>query len=170
MAKTVETPAEAKDQLWKHLDTGRVCMLWATDDGHHPQPMTMFADEDNGAVWFITSAETDLAQSVAAGAPARMIFMSEKQDYQASLQGTLKIVPEKDKLDELWNVAVAAWFPHGREDPTVRLMRFDPTEAAIWASQSNVVLVGIKILNAGLRDGHSNPDVGTHQVINLSTA
>lgn len=170
MAKTVETRTETIKQLWSQLDKGRVCMLGITGTDQHPQPMTLFADEDAGAVWFITSADTDLAQATTPAAAAQMVFMSDKQDYQTSLKGTLEIVQSDEKLDDLWNVAAAAWFEHGRKDPAVRLMRFTPAEAAIWASQSNAVLVGIKMLNAGLRDGEDHPDIGTHHVVDLRAA
>ena len=74
------------------------------------------------------------------------------------------------KLDELWSVAAAAWFEKGREDPHIRLVRFMPDQAAIWASETSRVLVGLKMLRAGMTKGTSKPDVGVHRVIAFESA
>lgn len=132
--------------------------------------MTLFADKEARLIWFITASDTDLAGSLTQRAPARMTFNAQGQDYQASLRGSLEVVKDDAQLDALWNIAVAAWFEGGRDDPKVRLLRFNPEEAAIWASDKSTVKVGLKLLNAGLRDGASDPDVGVHHVIAFDKA
>lgn len=170
MAKKVETEADAKEQLWSQLDDGRISMLSVPGSGQLPQPMTHFVDREAGCLWFISSAETDLVQAVNAVTSGLLVFMAPSQDYQASLGGRLEIVPDEEKLDALWNVAVAAWFEKGRDDPSVRLLRFVPDEAAIWASEGSRVLVGLKMLRAGLTEGEDHPDVGVHTFIDFNKA
>lgn len=167
MARQIETDQEAREQLWKQLQRGRIAMLWIPDSGQHPQPMSIFPEEDANAIWFITSSGSDLAKAVGHGAEARMTFVPSAQDYHASLEGALEVVHDGAKIDALWSTPVAAWFEGGREDPTVRLLRFTPAEAAIWASQSNPVLVGMKMLRAGLKKDAGPPDVGVQRVIDL---
>ncbi|SDO75629.1 General stress protein 26 [Lutimaribacter pacificus] len=170
MAKQVETDTDAKQQLWKRLEGSRISMLGVTGAAQHSQPMTHFADREAGVLWYITSGETDLAAAVGGGADASVIFMAPEEDYQAAVTGRLETVTDADKLDALWNVAVAAWFAGGRDDPQVRLLRFTPDEASIWASQANRVLVGLKLLRAGTRDGAPEPDVGVHRVVSFGRA
>ncbi|MGR3512017.1 MAG: pyridoxamine 5'-phosphate oxidase family protein [Paracoccaceae bacterium] len=170
MAKQVQSTDEAKKQLWSQLDDGRISMLSVPGSGQLPQPMTHFADRGAECLWFVTSAETDLVAALDAESSAQLVFMSPRQDYQASLTGRLEVVPDDDKLDELWNVAIAAWFEGGRSDPTARLLRFVPDEAAIWASDGNKVLVGLKMLRAGLTEGAEHPDVGVHTFIDFNKA
>ena len=170
MADKVQTDQDARAQLWERMEQGRVSMLWVEGSGQHPQPMTHYPDATDGAIFFITSSETDLAKAVGDGATARMTFQPPEGDYQASLRGDLKIVNDEDRLNAFWSVGVAAWFEHGRDDPTLRLMRFRPTEAAIWASQSSRILVGLKVLNAGLRDGEAMPDISVHRVVSFANA
>lgn len=145
-------------------------MLWAKDSGQHPQPMTHFVDEAGAAVWYITSAETDLAQAVALGTEGGLTVVSENQDYHASLKGRMEFVQDSDKLDELWSIPAAAWFKEGREDPTIRLLRFIPSEASIWASEDNVLLVGLKLIRAGVSRGADQPDIGVHHVLHFAAA
>ena len=170
MAKRAESDSETKEQLWSELEKGFASMLRVRGGDQHPQPMTHFADREAGLVWFITSSETDLAQTVGDGVDAGMTFISRSQDYHASLKGRLEIVENDAKLDELWSVPVAAWFEYGREDPSIRLMRFRPAEAAIWTSDANRLLVGLKLLRAGMTEGADEPDVGVHRIVEFDTA
>ena len=170
MAKQTENRTEAIDQLWSQLDKTRVSMLWVPGTDQHPQPMTHFANPDANAIWFITSSDTDLAVAVGSGASGRLVLVGKSQDYHASLFGELTFSRDDAKLDSLWSTPAAAWFEKGREDPTVRLLKFTPDEASIWASQSNSVLVGLKLLRAGMQEDQSEPDVGVHHILNMSVA
>jgi general stress protein 26 len=170
MAKKTTTDDDARQQLWTQLEKGRVSMLWVRNSPQHPQPMTHFPDREAGVLWFISSSETDLVAETGAGADAALTFVSDGQDYHASFEGRLEVVRDDAKLDELWTTAAAAWFEDGREDPKVRLLRFTAHEAAIWASQSSMILVGLKLLRAGMTEGADHPDVGVHRVIDLKTA
>jgi len=173
MAKRAETESETKEQLWSQLDKGFACMLRVEGSDQHPQPMSHFADREAGVVWFITSSATDLARAVGDGGDgvdAGMTFISSSEDYHASIKGRLEIVENEQKLDELWSVPVAAWFEHGRDDPSIRLMRFRPAEAAIWASDANRVRVGMKLLRAGMTEGADAPDISVHHIVAFDTA
>ncbi|MFW8594094.1 pyridoxamine 5'-phosphate oxidase family protein [Cribrihabitans neustonicus] len=168
MARQTETLEDAKQQLWTQLSRGRTSMLAVAGSGQHPQPMTHFADEDGGAIWFITSSDTDLARAIGTGGRGQLCFMSKNEDYFASIEGALEVSQNNAKLDEYWSVAAAAWFEQGREDPKVTLLKFTPAEAAVWANESSAVLVGLKLLRAGLKEGESNPDVGVHHVLQMN--
>lgn len=167
MAEKTHSDDDAKEQLWRQLKDGRICMLWLPHTDQHPQPMTLYPDPEAHAIWFITSSDTDLAASVGSGSEARLTFTSKAQDYQASLTGSLDISNDRDQLDSLWSVAAAAWFEEGRDDPTIRLLKFTPKTAAVWASDSNAILVGLKLLRSGMSDEQGPPDVGVHHILNL---
>ncbi|CUH75646.1 pyridoxamine 5'-phosphate oxidase family protein [Tropicibacter naphthalenivorans] len=170
MANRPETDIEAEKQLWDQLSDTRTGMLWVQGSGQHPQPMTHFADPDSGALWFITASDTDLVAAMGEGAQAGFTLVSGSGDYHASMTGPLVPYNSDEKIDELWNFAVAAWFEKGRADETVQLIKFTPREASVWASQGNPVLVGLKMMRAAMTEGESHPDVGTHKVLHLSIA
>ena len=170
MARQTETTEEALDQLWTQLLRSRLVMLSVPESGQHPQPMTHFARRKDGAIWFITSADTDLAAAVGAGADGLMTLATTSEDYQASLKGRLEFETDQDRLDEIWTPMAGAWFEQGRDDPTVRLLKFTPSEAAVWASETNAILLGLKLLRANVTEGGSPPDVGVHHVFRFDDA
>ena len=158
---------DAADQLWSRLQDGRTGMLWVKSSDDHPQLMTHFGDQDDKAIWFISSADTDLVQGIAGRPDAGYLFATDKGDYHVSLKGALEVCDDKGKLDELWSVAIAAWFERGRDDPKVRLLRFSPAEAAVWASESNAILVGWRMVKAAMNSDATKPDVGRHMIIDF---
>ncbi|APX15563.1 general stress protein [Phaeobacter inhibens] len=169
MARQTETKDDAISQLWHQLEKRRTSMLAVRDSEQQPQPMTHFADVENGAIWFISSSDSDLVKATGLGADAQLTFVSDGQDYHASVRGPIEVSNDPDKLDELWSFAVGAWFEKGRDDPKVTLLRMTPREAAVWASQGNAVLVGLKLLRASMSETEGHPDVGVHHVLQLNT-
>lgn len=168
MARHPENEQEAAEQLWKRLEDTRAGMLWIKGSDQHPQPMSHFADEEAGVIWFITSADTDLVAALGPGAQAGFTYQSQKGDYHASITGPLVAYESDAKIDELWSPPVAAWFEEGREDDKITLLQFTPREAAIWASDANPILVGLKLMRAAMQDGEAEPNIGSHQVINFA--
>lgn len=172
MAAKPDTIADAKHQLFTRMTEDRVSMVKTVGTGRHPQPMTHFVDADEGILWFITSSETDLARAVdrLVVATGELTFMACAQDYQASVLGHLEIVFDEAKLDQLWSNEAAAWFEDGRRDATVRLLRFTPDEAMIWASEANSLLVGLKVVRHAPHSDSAGPDIGTQAVIDFNKA
>ena len=48
----------------------------------------------------------------------------------------------------MWNRFIAAWFEGGKDDPKLRLLRFDPDDAEIWLDASSGI-AGLRLLLGG---------------------
>ena len=72
-------------------------------------------------------------------------FASNRHDLFATLHGTLHVNTDRAVVERLWNPFVAAWFEGGKDDPKLRLLRFDADKAEIWLDDSSL-LAGIKML------------------------
>ena len=62
----------------------------------------------------------------------------------ATVGGRLQQDNDRAVIERLWNPFVAAWYT-GKDDPSLRLLRFDPDGAEIWLNGSSL-LAGIKML------------------------
>ena len=144
----VETEIEAK--FWKALKGDRVAMLGlvGVEEGH-AQPMSAQLLEEHqehgGPIWFFTSKDTDLARTLGESHRAHIHFASKGHELFASVHGTLWSDNDRATIDRLWNRFVAAWFPGGKDDPKLLLLRFDPDRAQVWLNE-NSVFAGIAIL------------------------
>jgi len=140
-----ERQFEAK--LWDHLESDRTIMLGLVGDtAGHSRPMTALLDKQTpGVVWFFTATDNVLAQQAAAPTAAFGAFSSKGHDLFATLSGTVQTVLDRDVIDRLWNPFIAAWYPDGKNDPKLILLRFVPDEAEIWLNEHSLV-AGLKIL------------------------
>lgn len=151
MADTILTAAEAEEEFWEHLGKHGVGMLGLDQPGYHSQPMTAFRDEDGGAIWFFTRDDTDLARDAALpDQPAMFAFASKDHEVWASLHGTLSVSHDREKIERYWNPVVAAWYPDGKDDPHLTLLRFEPDDGRIWVSRKGPIRFFYEIAKANL--------------------
>jgi general stress protein 26 len=119
------------DEIEKH-DTGMLGIVGAAP--HHTQPMTAFPEPEHGQIWFFTRTDSDLARGIGEGQTAMFVF--QQKDIQACIAGQLTLQHDPARIDKYWNAVVAAWYPGGRSDPKLTLLRLDCDDAQVWISQA----------------------------------
>ena len=141
--------AEIEARFWKALKSDMTVMLGLVgEQGGHAQPMTAQLDEGQegrGPIWFFSARDVDLVRALGDGSPAMLHFTAKGHDLFASVEG--RLVPDNDRptIDRLWNRFVAAWYEQGKDDPKLRLLRFEPDHGQIWLN-ANSMAAGIKML------------------------
>ena len=137
--------AKIEARFWKALASERVVMLGVdgVEDGF-ARPMAVQIDEERSPLWFFTSSENHIVGKLAEGRRAIATFAAKGELY-ASMQGSLSLSHDRATIDKLWNPQVAAWYENGKDDPKLRLLRFDAERAEIWLDGSSLV-AGIKSL------------------------
>ncbi|WP_305804738.1 pyridoxamine 5'-phosphate oxidase family protein [Stenotrophomonas sp. YIM B06876] len=138
---------DLEHKFWKALHSDRTLMLGLDGvENGHSRPMTAQVEEGaRGPIWFFTSRNNALVQHLAQGNQAIAAFSSKSHDLFASIRGTLHLTDDREMVDRLWNAFVAAWYEGGKDDPSLVLLRLDPTEAEIWLNESNL-LAGAKMM------------------------
>lgn len=146
------SPHELEEAFWKALKSDMTVMLSAVDiEEGHARPMTAQLDEEetgdaSGPIWFFTSSETALAEAVERAAQRGLFtFVGKSHGLFATVHGRMAIQQDRAVIDRLWNPFVAAWYEGGKDDPKLRLLRFDPDRAEIWENGSSLV-AGVKAL------------------------
>jgi general stress protein 26 len=157
------TNAEVRDRLWDAIDDHRTGMLGLQGSDQHFQPMTAFVERDADVLWFFTRRDTDLAASLASGQAASFIFQDRK--LQACLDGRLSLEHDRARIDRYWSPHVAAWYPEGKDDPQLTLLRFDVDEAAVWITEGGLFKYALELAKANA--SKTLPDVGERRDLNL---
>ena len=121
---------ELKHTFWKALADGPFLFLQLDADPHTAVPMTAQLDKEaEHAIWFFLSSD----HTFAGGGPATATFASKGHDMFARFSGTLAPELSRERLDKEWSKQTEAWFPGGKDDPKLLMMRLDLTgEAEIW--------------------------------------
>ena len=126
---------DIKQQFWKALADSPNLMVGRTGEREHHIPMNAQLDADaNSAFWFFTAIDNRLAS----GGPAMAQFASKDHDLFACISGTLRRETDRAVLDRLWNNGIAAWYPGGKDDPKLLLLRFDLDDAEIWTADPGI--------------------------------
>lgn len=138
---------ELKKHLWKKMSEGPFVMVGLTGHGHSA-PLTVQLDKDQvDTLFFFIGKDNRLAQ----GGDAMVQFVSKGQDYFACLAGRAAIDNDRAMIDKLWSKPVEAWFPGGKDDPNLALLRFDISDAELW--EADVSVAGkLKMLFGGKID------------------
>jgi general stress protein 26 len=144
---------ELEKRLWSEIDKARFGMLGLM--GGRLQPMTAFCDKERGAIWFFTRRTTDLARMTGAGHDAQFCIVARDQEFQASIGGVLTPDHDRAKIWAFWNPIVSAWFPDGRDDPELTLLKLSPIDAQVWVMRGGPLRFGFEILRANVT--HTEP-------------
>ena len=168
MADLEETELAPEQQLWDRLDRQRAGMLGVAGDAGHMQPMSHFADTKLKTLYFVISRDAGLVRDIGQGAMAEYVIIGQDEDYHASLRGPIRQSENREKLEEIWNSLVSAWFERGPEDPNVVLLEMPLRDAAIWASTDSRVEFALEIAKAHVTG--DDPDVGVRTHIDFATA
>ena len=122
---------DLKLKFWKALADSPFLFLQLDKDPHSAVPMTAQLDKHaEHAVWFFTSKNHTFAQLGAATAT----FAGKGHDMFARFTGTLAVETSRERLEKEWNRTVEAWFPGGKDDPNLLMLRMDLGQAEIWNS------------------------------------
>lgn len=146
-----------KSELWKRMADSPFVMF-GLQDGEHSEPLTAQLDEDQvDTLYFLIGKDNRAAK----GGPAMMQFVSKGHDFFACLAGTATTTYNRALIDKYWNRWAEAWFPGGKDDPNLTLLRFDIDSAELWDANTPIT-AKIKLLFGGTIN---RDEAGDHAVV-----
>jgi general stress protein 26 len=156
---------EAEAKLWAEIKHGRIGMLALADEPRRFQPMSAIAEPDERIIWFFTRLDTDLARAVTGADEAIFIVQSKDGDLQACLVGELDLLRDEGRIDRYWNPMIAAWFPDGKDDPKLALLRFTISGAEVWRTTTGLIGTAWEVVKANTT--RRLPEVGEQVTLDL---
>lgn len=124
---------DQKARLYEVLEEFDTAMLVTYAAGEvHARPMAIADVDERGEIWFLTSGDSPKSYEIQSAQRAHVICQSERRFV--ALAGHAEVVHDRGKLDEVWKKAYQAWFPEGKADPNVMLIRVRPDFGEYWDS------------------------------------
>lgn len=99
-------------------------------DGMRARPLSIAEVRDDGGMYFSTALESPKVQELEAD-PHVDVVMQDGRRF-VSLSGIAHVLRDPALIKRLWRPAWKVWFPAGENDPSLCLLRIEPTEAAYW--------------------------------------
>jgi general stress protein 26 len=141
---TAEEDPRAAAKLRALIDDIAVAMVvTVTPDGAlRSRPMLTQDVEEEGELWFFTSAESGMVHDIAEEHAVNINYSDPAQDRYVSVSGQATLIRERSKVEELWSSTLSRYFPRGMDDPDLALLRVRIESAEYWdSSRSQMVPV-----------------------------
>lgn len=157
--------ADHIERLNGMIDAVEIAMLTSLgEDGSlHSRPMTVQSVQDDGTVWFFTSAGASATYESEENCRVNVSYVDAKRSIFISISGTASVSDDREKMERLWDPRLSAWFPKGLEDPEMRLLCVAIDRAEYWdvAQNALALLAGVaRKAITGKAEG-----IGTHERI-----
>ena len=127
------------------------------------RPLAVLQHDFDGTVWFFTADPSPKADDVRHDEHVNVAYVDGAS--VVSLAGTATISRDQARIDEWWNPWVEAWFPDGKDDPSVALLRVDATSAEYWHVDKPGVVRAVESIRALITK--TTPDVGDNRTVEL---
>lgn len=100
------------------------------EDRFHVRPMAIAQVEPTCVVWFFTSRESPKVYEL--DDDDRVQVICQDDHTFVSIAGAATVVDSREKVGELWNERLRAWFPRGKDDPSLVLIAVTPIDGEYW--------------------------------------
>lgn len=126
---------DTRETFWKAFADSPYIMMKLENSSEHAEPMTAQLDRDaHHAIWFFLKRDN----RIAAGGAAQGQVQTKGHDVFASITGVLVEESDPSIREKQWNNVVEAWFPNGKNDPDVLMLRFDIQDSEVWTSDMSI--------------------------------
>lgn len=123
------TPDQKLHDLLK--DFGTVMLVSRTAEGHlRARPMQVAEVEEDGTLWLMTERHSPKTREIAQDEHVNVAMQSSMK--YVSLSGTADLIDDRARISRLWNEAWKVWFPGGKDDPNLTLLRVRGQTGEYW--------------------------------------
>lgn len=159
-----------KENLGKLIDMIKdikAAMLTTMDEDNclRSRPMRAMEVKPDGDLWFFTGYHSGKSHEIEHDAHVNLSYSDPDNENYVSISGKAQVLRDQQKIDELWNPAMKTWFPNGKEDPNVGLIKVTIDKAEYWDAPNSVMVHLYGMVKAALTG--ERPDAGENKKINL---
>ena len=157
MSTTTATP-EIREKLWSMMKGIRFAML-TTEDGPHLRARPMAASQAgfDGTLWFFTRKSSHKVTEVNADERVGVSYSDPSSQNYVSLSGRAMLVTDGASIEAHWDESVRTWFPKGKDDPEIALLKVTVEAAEYWDAPNSTMLHAYGYVKAVLTGEAPNP-------------
>lgn len=160
----METGKSDLYDLLKNFDVGMLVTHHVR--GMHARPMVIASLDKEMNAFLLTDSGSVKVHEISENPRATLTFQGTRQF--AAVRGEVIISQDKALLDTLWKETWKIWFPLGKTDPNIAVLKFSAHEGEFW---DNAGMQGIKYaygaVKAYLAGERPQPDSSQHNKITL---
>lgn len=152
------TATEKREQLRGLIKGIDIAMFTTWGEGGFPvsRPLsTQEAEFDGKVLWFFTRRSSAKVDEIRRNPKVNVAYASKDRNVYLSVAGTAELVDEQALIDAYWNDAMKAFFPGGRTDPDLALIKVTVHTVEYWDGPSTLVGKAIAFVISRVRKDDS---------------
>ncbi|WP_017258189.1 pyridoxamine 5'-phosphate oxidase family protein [Pedobacter arcticus] len=114
----------------------------------YSRPMNTMELDDDANLYFFSDEHTPDEHDVAINNNVSVTYTNPENNTYIALSGRLYLAHDQDKIEQLWIPAMKAWFPKGKTDPRLTLIRVEVLKAEYWDSSASDMVVLFNLIKA----------------------
>jgi general stress protein 26 len=123
------SPEKHLQELLEDFDVAM--FVTQTADGQlRSRPMVLADVEADGTLWFLTQRGSPKMDEIAQDSQVNVALQSSMK--YVSLSGRAAPTHDRSKLEEVWNDSWKVWFPGGKDDPGLMLVKVSGETGEYW--------------------------------------
>jgi general stress protein 26 len=122
-------PQRHLNDLLKNFSTAMM-ITRSGDRSMHGRPMSIAEIGGDGGLYFATSLDSGKLRDIELDPEVTLIFQGDS--VYISLQGAACLSTDPALISRLWSEAWRVWFPEGKNDPSLVILKIDPQDAEYW--------------------------------------
>ena len=129
------------------------------------RPFTTQAAGHDGAIWFFTRTDAEAVSDVQRDPQALLCYADQSAHRFISCRGEASLSHDRQLIETWWKPAYKTFFPEGRDDPALVLLRIQISKADIWDSQTSKMAQLLTIGKAAIGMATDDKERSEHQVL-----
>lgn len=145
----------------KELAENKVCFFITRmpESEIDTRPMSTLETDAEGNFWFLCKDDSNVAQQLTADDKVELLYGDNSNSTYLFVKGRAVILQDQDIVNRLWTPIAKAWFTEGKTDPSIRIIRVQPSDIHYMDTQHGKIISGFKIMLAAIT-GRSMDDGG----------
>jgi general stress protein 26 len=103
------------------------------------RPVQTLDFDAEGVLWFATTADSDKALEIRHNPHVGLSYADRGDNSYVSISGPARLVRDQARIDALWSPAMSIFFPQGKDDPNLTLLRVEIERAEYWNGPGTIV-------------------------------
>lgn len=140
---------EAVEKIRSLIDKAGSCFFVTSANfnaSHKSRPMSVQKTDEAGHVWFLSAKDSVKNMELAQDTNVTLYFQGSSFSDFLELNGHAVVSYDKQKIEELWDPSVKAWFTEGVDDPRISVIQFIPDSGYYWDTKHGNFVAGMKVL------------------------
>lgn len=159
---TGKTPAELEAHVWKLARKIQFALFTSWDGKRIVQwPLTANVDADARRIEFLIEDDGKRYRHLGRASTVTLGFADHPK--YVVIRGEASLSNDRERIRELWSPFAKAWWD-SPEDPLIRVLTVEPTEAEYWDSGSSIVS-SVLMLTAAATG--AKPAIGEHAKVGM---